>query len=152
MSRASTAFDAFKARVVAVLPNHSELSNPYSLEQNLETAMRQGFGIQILPAENPKRNLSCKLSVRRGMALVLTRKFYASELNRAAKESVEKQLLEDQYLVIKDLEADPTLGVSSVVTRSEWQSDGGIQFVFTDDKPFYSLITNFELEYLEDIS
>jgi hypothetical protein len=86
------------------------------------------------------------------VSIVLTRRFYASEMNRTAKETVEKQLMEDQFLIVKDIEKDPSLGLSDVVANFQYEGDEGIQFAFSEDKPFYRLTMRFRLEYLENLN
>lgn len=152
MSKITTAYDALKARVVALLPTHLALTNPYAPEQNTEMALKIGYGIRVAAGENSKRNLSCVLSVNRGMEIVLTRKYYGSELNRDAKEAAEKALLEDQFLLIKDVEKDPTLALSGTLCKFEYVGDTGIEFVFNEDKPFLMIVSSFNMEYFENLN
>jgi hypothetical protein len=151
MSKASDAYDAVKARVAAVLPNHFVLPNPYAPEQNSENALRVGQGVKFLGGSNSNRSLSCQLSISRQVEVVITRKYYGSEMMTANKSTVEKSLLEDQYLVIKEVEKDPTVALTSVVVQTRFESDSGIEFVFNDDKPFLMIRTLFALEYIENL-
>lgn len=151
MSKVSDSYDAFKARVSAVLPSHFVLPNPYAPEQNSENALRVGQGVKFMGGLNSNRSLSCQLSIRRQIEVVITRKYYGSELMTANKTTVEKALLEDQYLVINEVEKDPTNALSSVVVQARFESDSGIEFVFNDDKPFLMIRTIFALEYIENL-
>lgn len=150
MSTISTAYDALKARLLAVLPNHSQMTNPYAPEQNSEQILRKSYGLRISTAENTNRQVSCQLSIRRTMEVVITRKYFASEMNRTAKETVEKDLMEDAFLVIKDIEKDADLGNN--VANILYQSDTGIEFVFSEDKPFFMTTLTFGLEYFENLN
>lgn len=152
MSKIVDSIDALKARIAAVLPNHKELTNPYETDENPETILKQGFGVRIREGVNSNRSGSCILSVQRTIEIVLTRKYYAYELNRTAKENTEKALLEDQFLVLQDIEGEPTIGNSNAVTQFGYTGDSGIEFVFSDEKPFYQLVSQFRLEYLEDLN
>lgn len=150
MSNISSSYDALKARLVAVLPNHAILTNPYAPSENSESALKQGQGIRLGAATNSHRAFKL-LSVQRTVDVVITRRFYASEMNRTGKETAEKALLEDQFLMLQDIESNPTLGVSSAVTAFGYESDAGIEYVFSDDKPFLMIVTTFLLEYLESL-
>lgn len=150
MSTISTAYDALKVRLQAVLPNHAQLTNPYAADQNSELILRKAYGVKISTVENTNRMVSCQLSLRRTMEVVITRKYFASEMNRAAKESVEKELLEDAFLVVKDIEKDADLGNN--VANIVFVSDNGIEFVFSEDKPFYMMTLSFNLEYFENLN
>jgi hypothetical protein len=151
MSKASDSYDALKARVAAVLPNHFVLPNPYFPEQNSENALRQGQGIKFATALNSRRSLSCQMSVSRQVEVIITRKYYGSELMVANKTNVEKLLFEDQYLVIKEIEKDPTVAISSVVVQTRFENDSGIEFVFNENKPFLMIRSLFSIEYIENL-
>lgn len=152
MSKATDSYEALKDRIETVLPTHNRLIQPYKPEENPEDRIKKGYGIQIGPGENTNRNISCKISIKRDMIVVLTRKWFAKELDRDAKEVTEKALLEDQFLVIADFEADPTLGASGTVVNSAYVSDSGVDFIFTNKDNFIKLETTFSLEYLEDLN
>jgi len=150
MSNISTAFDNFKTRLSTLLPSHVELTNPYSVEQNTEGALNQGYGVILGPGSNSKRLVGCKLSVVRSFNLVLTRKFYAQELNITGKETTAKDLFEDQKLVIADTEKNPTIG-SSAIAKIEYESDNGLEFVLTEADNYLKLETVFKVEYFETL-
>lgn len=150
MSNISTIFDDFKSSVSALLSGHSQLTNPFDTAQNVESVLTRGYGIRLGPGNNTNRNISCKMSVQRELTLIITRKAYAQELNITGKESVEKQILEDQYLVIKAVQQSPTLG-SSAITKIDYSSDNGIEFIFTDRDNFLKIETVFTVEYFEEL-
>lgn len=154
MSKVSTTYEAFVTRVETILSTHIELPNPYQIEQNDELALNQGWGVVWGPGQNSQRNLSCNLSVNRDIILVLTRQFITNELSHDHQESVEKLLMEDQYLMIKDIETDPKMG-STDVLKSDYLSDSGIQIISFDDPQknnFLLLETTFQVEYLQDLN
>lgn len=152
MSKIVDCLTALEARIITVLPNHFELSNPYAPEQNSEHMLKQSWGLRGRSGNNSLRNLSCRVSIRRTIEIVLTRKYYAAEMNRAAKKQTEYDLWEDQFLIIKDIEKDPTLNNSSAVTQFGYVSDGGIEYVFSNDKPYLMIVSQFDLEYIEDLN
>ncbi len=147
----SSVYDAFVTRIGAVLTSHVRLSNAYSIEENTEPALKLGWALQIGPAIKSPRHISCKISIVRTFNLVLTRKVYASELDATAKASTDKSLLEDQFLVIEDVEGEPTMG-SAVVAKSNFLGDSGVEFVHTDKDNFIKLVSQFEVEYFEDLN
>lgn len=151
MTIASDVYTDFLARIEAVLPTHKRLPKPYRIEENSEQFLDQGFAIQIGPGVNTQRLLSCQVSIRREFIVILTRKFIASELSRLPKQVVELNLLEDQRLITRDLESDPTLG-STNVANSGYVSDTGVSFVFTERENVLRLNSVFFCEYLEDLN
>lgn len=149
MSNFSLLYDAIVDRIEAVLPSHTRLPNPYKVNENTELYLRQGFGVALGAATNTNRELSCRISVGRDFSVVLTRKFYSIESGVSNKESVEKQLIEDQILLIRDFCDNSALpGALGIVSYS---SDGGIEYVFNEKDNFLVLNTTFTVEYFETI-
>lgn len=149
MSKISSIYDTLVSRLTAILPTHNRLSNAYLPEQNPEPTLRQAWGLQYNSGENTNRHVNCQLSIEDGFVVVLTRKYYALELNAAGKSNTEKDLLEDRFLVIKDFEKDPSLLENAA--KAVYVDNGGIQFVFNQDKPFYKLELRFSIEYFEQL-
>lgn len=147
MSVVSTIYETFRANVATQLISHSRIPNPYKIEENLEPSLKQGWAIQIGPAENTNRIVCGTTTVRRRFTLIITRKMYAQELDSTAKESVEKQLLEDLRLVLNTVEANPKLSTSS--GDFKYEGDEGIDFVFADKDNFIKLTALFSVEYWE---
>lgn len=151
MSKISDAYDAIVLQVQNLLPSHVRLSNPYAINENTESALRQGWGIALLSGTNTERNIGCKLSVSRQFSVVLTRKMYANELNVEGKASTEKQLFEDQFTLIQAFESDPTLGLTDIAAL-KWESDNGLEFVFGEKDNFLQLNSTFTVEYFEQLT
>jgi len=47
MSNISTAYDAIQTRLVALLPSHARLTNPYQIDQNMERSLNKAYGVQV---------------------------------------------------------------------------------------------------------
>mgnify|MGYP007051599851 CR=1 FL=1 len=129
-TKISKAFDDFKSLCASLLPDHKMLTNPYAAEQNTAAALALGFGLVLGAGENTHRTINCMMSLRRNFHLILTRKFYATELNIVGKEDAMKQLFEDQKLIISYVEKNPTISSNSIA-KIDFLSDNGIEFVFT---------------------
>lgn len=152
MSKITDVYNALKTRIETVLPNNTRMTNPYKPEENMEPILDRAYGIQIGSMINTERRLSCTASIQRTFVVVLTRKYFALELDREQKQIAELQLVEDQFLLIKDFEGEPTLGDSDAVTRSKVASDAGIEFVFNEKDNFFKLEMDVEIEYFEDLT
>jgi hypothetical protein len=150
MSKITDAFDALQNKIKAVLPAHIQIPNPYKPEENNEQQLTKGWGLRIGGGENTQRALNCQMSIRRSFILVLTRKVRANEMNIGGKESAHKQIFEDQALVIKALESDPSLGMTSIA-NAIFTDDNGLEYVFTDKDNFVKLESTVQVEYFENI-
>lgn len=148
-TKISDIYDTLVDRLEAVLPSHNRLSNPYIPEQNPEPTLKQAWGLQYAAGANTNRQVNCHLSLEDQFVVVLTRKYYALELDADSKSNTEKDLLEDRFLVIQDFEKDPSLLENAA--KAVYVSNSGIQFVFNQDKPFYKLEMTFSVEYFEQL-
>jgi hypothetical protein len=149
MSTISTIYDTMLADIATQLPNALKLWHAYRLEENGGPILLNGFGVRVGPAENTKRMVCPRVSIRRSMGVILTRKLYQRDMDADVKTSVEKDILEDQLLLIKHFESNPTVGGAMNV---QFESDTGVSFVNTTDEEFMALETTFTVEYIENLS
>ena len=153
MSKISQSLTIIKSTVATLLTNHVALSNPYETDECTEPELKLGYGIIIGPASNSERQICGKLSVKREIGIVITRKYYANELDIEAKEDAHKLILEDMYLVIKNFEADPTLALSAGGTSTfKYIGDNGLDTIFDDKDSFFKIELSYTLEYFENLT
>lgn len=153
MSVISTAYDAIVLEVQEQLASHVRLPNPYEVDKNIEPILKLGWGIKLGPAVNTHRMIDCHATFERDVSIVITRKFYAQELNATDKASVEKLLLEDQFLILKEFEKRPQVNNTSGVIKFIYESDTGIESVFVNEAGnFLKIESVFKLEYEELLS
>jgi hypothetical protein len=152
MSKITDCLDAIEARLAAILPDHKIMPDPIDPEQNPETILTKAYGLRSISGINTKKQMSCQMSSKEIFEIILTRKFYGTEQNRAAKESVRNQLLEDGVLIRHDTELATTLNDSENVIKFEWQEHRGVVKLFGGDKPFLMHVLSFELEYFENLT
>jgi hypothetical protein len=147
----STIYDNMITRLVALFPTHVRMSNPYRPNDNIERHIENGsFGVAFGPGFNSEREMTCRLSVKREMVVTLTRKAYALEVDGAAKAVAEKQIFEDQLVLIKDFERDYTL--SNTISNVKYVSDSGLEYVFDAKDNFIMIRTVCEIEYFENLA
>ena len=152
MSKITSLYDYFVTRIEAVLPSHKRLSDPYLFIKNTESEKRQGYGLTILNGENTLTQISCDLILSQSFAVVITRQVQGRELESSKKVMAEKQCLEDMFLIIKDVESEPTLGQPSTVIDGAYQSHGGVEFIQNERDEFIKLTATFRFRYREDFN
>lgn len=150
MSNFTNLYDGIKTRIETVLPASSgymRLYNPYELNRNPENVLRKAWGIAIGGATNTNRQLSCSISIRRDLVVTLTRKALAVDNDAVSKTTTEKDLIEDQLLLIKDFcdnsDLPNTIGIIN------YESDTGVIRIFDEKENFLALQTTFSIEYFE---
>ncbi|RTL05189.1 hypothetical protein EKK58_08555 [Candidatus Dependentiae bacterium] len=155
MTNISTAFDAIKTLLATLYPQADgwiQLTDPYNIEGNSLSMHNKGWGVALGPGVNTNRQLECRLSVQRTISITLTGRRYANELHTENKEVAEKELLEAQFLLIQALEKEPQLNNSSSgITRFRYASDSGIENVIAGNDAFIKIVSDFELEYFEQL-
>lgn len=149
MSNISTFHDALLTRLQTVFPNHMRLPNPYAIDQNPQGHMIKGYGIKFGSANNSNADL-CSINPEREIIVVLTREYLATDADPASKATAEKNLYEDQLLLIKDAYSESTY--SGSVYKFYWESDSGVLFQFEDERQFLYLETSFTCQYRETIT
>lgn len=151
MSKISSIYDALVTRMTAIYPTRLRLPNAYKPDENSELVLKSSWGISVDTASNTNRQVNCSLSIERLFHVILTQKAYSSEFNIDGKVSVEKLLLEDQFLAIQDIERNPVTDPTSNGAALRFLSDSGIQYVFTEKDNFYLIDTTFTIEYFEEV-
>lgn len=155
MTNISTAFDTIKTVMGTLFPlasDYIQLSNPYEIEENTTAALEKGWGIAFGPGNNLSLEISCRLSMQRNIAITLTRRRFANQLDTEAKEDAEKLLLEDQFTLIKYVETNAALdSATSGIAGITFSSDNGIESVAADGDVYIKLTSVFELKYFENL-
>lgn len=133
---------------------HLKLVNPYTITMNDNKILNRGYGWRIGPGSVSDLGLNHFITVQRELVLLNTVVNRGSERDISIREGSEKTLLEDQLNGV---------GVISRVKRScgiidiEYQSDGGITFVFDDREQFLLMETSFvitqkvEIDYCSNV-
>lgn len=129
---------------------HTELVNPFVVELNESLALNRGYGFYFGPGANTRRQLSCQLSIEREIVVINTMINRGTERDVAIRKTAEKQLLEDQFALIDYLETEPT--IHGLVSKLEFNSDNGIEFVFDEKFNYIYIESSFSMEYFEDLS
>ena len=151
MTDISTIYDALVTRLTALYPSHKRITNPYVLNNNNDQFLAQGWGLATRDAENTNRELSRRLSVRRNFDVVLTRRYFAKDLDLSKVNAAEKNLLEDLQLLIDSVEGTPDLSVTDGKYIVKYNFDSGITAAKDDRDDFLAIIANVSVEYFRTI-
>lgn len=153
MSKASDVYDAIYTVVSGLFTSVSgyrELSDPVLIDNNDEMSLAKGYSVYFGVASNTNRQLDCKYSIQRDVMITLTRAVRGTHKDVAAMKTIDKALLEDQHLLIKNFEQNYNIG--TVTARRDFVTDGGIERVLGENKMFTMIQTVFQIEYFEDLN
>ena len=144
MSKITDNFDTIVTRVGIVLSSHKRLMNPYNLELNDDPLLKKGWGVKFGSMVNQGGVIGTQISFDRSIIVVITREAIARESDRATRSGTEKDLLNDQLLVIKD--------ICNTINLIGFVGDAGIEFVFGDAKQsFLGIKTEFSDKTFESL-
>lgn len=149
MSAISNIYDAIKTRVATIYPTKRELSDSLFIDNNDELSLNDGYAIHFGTGVNTNRQLGCQYSLQRVITITLTRLIKGTHKDIDKIETIEKLILEDHILLVKDFTENENIG--AVVVKRDYVTDGGIERVFTDKKNFIMMETTFQIEYFEDL-
>lgn len=151
MSKISTILDSLRALVKTTLPTRStkELKNPIDILSNDLPSLDSGFGIDVSNGTNTFRQVGCNLSVSRVFNITLTNMVKSIHNDVDSRYTVEKTVLEDHYLLIKELEKNAPF--ATTYTKLNYLSDSGIIHVDEGKKNFLMMQIQIEIEYTENI-
>lgn len=151
MSKISTIRDTFVTRIGTLLPNHLQIPNPYFLAENPARYLEQGWGLGISSTENTNRVVGSSLSVERNFFFIVTRQLFSDDLDITKKETLEKNLFEDQYLILEYLRANPKLEITDTIARSDYVGDGGIETIVVENLKYLQITSTVAIEYFESV-
>ena len=146
MSAFSDVYDGLRTFIPTILTTHTELNNPYDIEDDSDIMYDKSWSLAIGPGENTKRILCNYVTVERDYTLVLTRRYFAPSRDIDARVAAEKLMFEDQMLVIKALVNEPQTASAEKIS---YNGDTGLQFIGGDRTGFLYLETSLLVEYFE---
>lgn len=149
MTQISTIYDAIDTLIQTQLTTYTRIPNPYDPPENASLLLRRGYGIGVADGANTERQVGCSLSIARIFQILLINQITTTDHNMSARETIEKNLMEDQYKIVKAFEQNPSLSASTM--KVKYISDTGLEFLETDDQKYFIVTTAFEAEYLETI-
>jgi hypothetical protein len=148
VSKITEVFDNLNTRLSAIYPSatYKKLVNPYILELNDTLSLNRGYGFYIGPGVNTRKLLGPNVTFEREVILFNTIVNRGTERDVVIRETAEKTLIEDQFLAIESFHRE----ILSDAWDLKWDSDGGIEFVFTQQQNFLSIRSTYRLSYSEE--
>lgn len=149
MSKITDVFNNLVTFVGGELIDHTRLNDPYNIEENPEMLLRKGWGIQIDDGVDTNRCISPEYYLGRTFTIVIVRESVAKDSDPVRRELSKLDLLEDLHILIAEAVSENTL--YQVAVNFKYISDGGLQEVFVQDKPYNFIEANFLVEYSQTI-
>ena len=144
MSNITTIYNAFKLELTTLFPNKTLIPNPYSINDNNDNLLKDGYGLRYGPAGLPSFDLPTFQGYSREIIVPFTKQIYRTDGNLSSFEVAQLAMLEDQNTLINSLAKNRTFDDS--VVSVEFTSDSGIEFIFDGKFNFLLMETSFEIQ------
>ena len=148
MSNVSTIFDNFLALLQTEFASKTQLANPFSVQNNNDNILKEGYGLRYGPASLPDFDLTSFQGYSREIVVILTKQVFKTDNDTDNFSTAQKAMVEDQNTLINSLAKNRTFDSSTVSV--EFTGDSGIEFIFNGKFNFLYLETSFEIQYKED--
>ena len=138
--------DRLRTKITSTLTTHTELNNPYFLNDDADLMFDQAWALSIGPGENTNREFCNKLTVSRDFIITLTQRFYAPSRDITARLTAEKTIFNYQLDLLAGL-CDYT---TADIIKVSYVSDNGTEYLDGDRIGFLVLQTLVNVEYFEN--
>ena len=159
MTKINDIYDELHSITQVVLPEYTELPNPYIPDDNPDIYMKKGYGISIGAASNTNRVVSKKVSILRDFDFVFVRQINSTETNTGLIKSNAKAIMEDSFKAVQRIvetkaaleEIENNTSLGQVCVKAEFVSDSGLDFIEADTQRFFILTMVVSVEYFETL-
>lgn len=148
MSNVSSIYDAFKSEMSTTFASKTQIPNPFSIENNNDNTLRDGYGIRFGAAGLASFDLPSFQGYSREIVVTFTTQVFRTDNNILKLEDAQKALMENQNTLINSLAKSRAFDDYAVSV--EFTTDSGIEFVFGDKFSFLYIDSSFEVQYKED--
>lgn len=132
------------------LSEYRRIPNPYAAEANSQLILAKAFGIGIGPGSRQEIELGGSGAFyERLFNILLSQQMTATPHDIAARETIERSLIEDFVKVNNLLEKNVAL--DGLAYDSAYVDDSGIEFIDAEQGKFVNINVNYLVRYTETI-
>lgn len=144
MSKITAVYSGILTALGALLPDKTRIPYAYSLKDNIDRFLVNGFGIKVEGAGPSELIESCSYSMDRIFSIPLTREYIAIESDTEIQDDVALLLMEDSATVTAMFANPERMGINeiSIVNIS---GDDGITEVIVGKRKFLSIELRFQI-------
>lgn len=141
MSNYSTVFDGVISRLASLYPSKTIIPNPYSLEDNQHTFLRDSYGLRLGPSETFTRSMN-HYTFNVSYNFVYAREHIYLTNDETSFNDTVKLLIEDYRALHKDICAQEML-VGDYVDKIEFTGLSDPQFIRLEEFNLMALTASF---------
>jgi hypothetical protein len=145
-SKFSDVYNELRTQISTTLSTHTELNNPYFLEDDADVMFDQAWALSITSGVNTRRQGCPFITIGRDFVITLTQRYFSPSRDITARVEAENKMFNYQLDLLKVL-VDYT---SSNIIDIRYESDNGLEFLEGDRFGFLVLQTLVTVEYEEN--
>jgi len=151
MSKITTVYDTLLAAILLIFPEKTKLNDPYTLTDNPEHLLRDGYGMRKTATELGIAEL-CNISDVHGFEVALCREIVRTESQDVPLDVEVKGLLEDAFELRERLYRYDELGISTDITSIDLGGVSGVESFISGKGKFISVVIAFNVQVTENIN
>ena len=150
MTKISTIHDTIIAKLITVFPAKTRLPNAYSLPDNADQFVKNGYGLKYNGSDRIDFEF-CKRRESANFSVVLTNQFFHLETKETAFDDPTKTILEDAETFKAEFYKVQNLGDSNIISV-DVTTTSGLANLTGDKYNFLTIEINFKVDYFESIN
>jgi len=149
MNRQNDILDYLVEKCRGLFPNKKQLFNPYTVANNSELYLVDGFGVGFGSLAEQNSITGC-IRASQDFIIPITKKFYSLENAAEKRQDFEKELMAEAMDLIKNITADVQLGGNA--NRCLFTgAPGGIEQVFGESQQYIFINLIFNASFNENL-
>lgn len=151
MSKITTVYDTLLTTIGTIFSEKTRVNNPYSLTDNPEHLLRDGWGLRKTGTDPLPSDL-CQWSDGHGFEVALCREIVRGESQDTPLDDEVKALLEDAFEFRERIFRYDELGISTDITQVSLGSVSGVEEFVAGRGKFISVIVAFTVQVTENFN
>jgi hypothetical protein len=151
MSKITTVYDTILTALTAIFPEKTRLNDPYTLSDNPEHLLRDGYGLRKGSTEQGISEL-CSLSEIHGFEVSLCREIVRTESQDVPLDDEVKGLLEDAFELRERVYRYDELGIDTDITNVTLGSVSEVSSFVANKGKFITVSVAFNVQVTENIN
>ena len=126
--------------MVTLLPNHNRIPNPYSLRDNPDIVLKQGWGLAAGSSNRVELDFT-RLQMERSFQLITTREMFYIDTKVDTFDVAVKALMNDHVTIQLEFHKVNELGIEAKIDKMEIVSSSEPEIIFNDKYKYLTMST-----------
>lgn len=151
MTKITTVYNTLLTAIAAIFPEKTRVNDPYTLTDNPEHLLRDGYGLRKGDTQPADVDL-CQFSDLHGFEVALSREVVRAESQDTPLDDEVKGLLEDAFELRERLFRTDELGIPVDITQVSLGSVSAVSQFVTGKGKFISVTVAFNVQVTENFN